>query len=141
MPEDTATKRLSVEQLLEVQSRQPFKGTIEAVEGRSETVKLTPWLPRAGCLCDMSFVIPSSAIDFVTATEEVHMCCGKSLHVVEVGFVQNATIRVEDLFGQISSKAMVAAQRQEMAERVALQAARHARSQGGADVPFRAGSH
>jgi hypothetical protein len=141
MADGLATKRLSVEQLLEAQSHQPFKGTLEGVEGRPEDVKITPWLPRSGCLCDLSFTIRSSAIEFVTATETRHVCCGKSLRVVEVGFVENATIRIEELFGQISSRAMVAAQRQEMIERAALQAMRNARFQGETNVPFREGSH
>jgi hypothetical protein len=117
MPKAAKTERLSVDQLLEIQSHQSFKGTIEAVEGNSEAIKLTPWLPGAGCFCDMALNIPRSSIDSITMTDEVHMCCGKSLPVVEVNFVKDATIPVEDLFGQISSTAAIAAQRRRLVER------------------------
>jgi hypothetical protein len=140
MLNDLATQRMSVDQLLEVQAHQPFKGTIEAMDGSPETVKLTPWLPRAGCLCDMSVAIPAASIDSLIATDDVHLCCGKSLRVVEVGFVEGATIPVKDLFDQISARALAAAQRmeqrQQYAELLGHQARRAGASQGVTNVPF-----
>ena len=108
---DLVAKLTSLDELLEVQSRQEFKGTIEGIEGKPGAVKITPWVPVAGCLCHMAVVVPREAIIGVMMTEDTHFCCGKTLRVVEVDFADDATIPLQDLFNQIYASGSAIAER------------------------------
>jgi hypothetical protein len=124
MPEQFEKKRMSLNQLLEDQAQQIFSGTIEAVEGKDHAIKLTPWLSGTGCLCHLAIVVPKESVTSVTTTEHVHLCCGKSLRVVEVEFAENATIPLKELVSQIMASAALAAERMQHIRDFAERAAR-----------------
>lgn len=81
------SKKMSIDELLSMQSLNIFKGTIELVENNLDLVKVTPWIPVGGCLCQLAINISTSAIDSVELTGETHLCCGKTLQVVEITFM------------------------------------------------------
>lgn len=103
-------KRFSIDELLSEQSNPSFQATIEKVEGKDDLVKVTPWTASAGCLCHLAINIPKASLDGATPTGDMHVCCGKSLKVVELHFGKEHTITLEDLFQQIHTKSVTRAQ-------------------------------
>lgn len=94
---------MSVDALLEEQSRQRLRATIESVEGDPKLVKVTPWIVGAGCLCHLELKLPKASIKGVAPTGEIHHCCGKSVQVVEVNFNPGQGIELNELFSQLST--------------------------------------
>jgi hypothetical protein len=93
---------LSVDELFDLQSRHHIKGTVEPVGDDGQLVKVTPWFPFSGCLCQLALVVPKAVIDKVKPTGESHQCCGKTLQVVEITFKEDGTMPVKQVFEQIS---------------------------------------
>ena len=98
-----ATEQLTVEQLLEAQSRPAFRATIESVVGDGTQVLVTPWVQGRGCLCQLALKIPKTAIKSLALTGELQVCCGRSLEVVQVDFADQASMRLSEVYGQISA--------------------------------------
>jgi hypothetical protein len=96
---------MSVDELLTSQTKSPVLATIEAVEGDQELVKLTPWAPSTGCLCESGIKVPKYTIDSVQRTGQRHICCGRVHDVVEVNFRDEATLRVSEVFRQLAASA------------------------------------
>jgi hypothetical protein len=98
---------MSVDDFLASQSEQghDFLATVEAVPDDPGVVKLTPWLPLVGCLCQYLLDIPKDRIESLEPTENRHTCCGKVLRVARVQFREGARIGLDQLFEQISRSA------------------------------------
>jgi hypothetical protein len=79
--------------------------TVEAIEGKGDTVKVTPWTRAAGCLCHLAINIKKASLEGVVVTGDTHVCCGKNIKVVELHFNQGETIGLSDLFQQMEAKA------------------------------------
>jgi hypothetical protein len=86
------------------QGQTGFTATIEPVTKDPTRVKITPWLPNAGCMCQFALEVPTKTVATVTPTGDRHFCCGKALRVVEVRFQSDAQISLADIFGQIGEK-------------------------------------
>lgn len=95
----------SVDDFLGGQSVSEISATIETVEGKPDSVKVTPWTPESGCLCHLSLTVRKSAVEAVTPTGQTHVCCGKTLKVVQLRFKKGETLPLEDLFNQLHSAA------------------------------------
>ena len=65
-------------------------------------MKITPYIPGAGCLCSLSLAVEKDAIASISRTDETHLCCGKQLSVVTVSF---ADATVGDIFQQLINSA------------------------------------
>ncbi len=100
-----ANEKISVDDLLTGQAKPMFTATVETIEGEPDKVKITPWTAAAGCLCHLSINIIKASLIGVTPTGETHVCCGKTLKVVELHFKKDESIRLEDVFGQLSVSA------------------------------------
>lgn len=98
-----ATEQLTVEQLLQAQSQPVFRATIESIVGDATQVLVTPWVQGRGCLCQLALKIPKTAIQSLALTGESHVCCGKALQVVQVDFADQASMRLSEVFVQISA--------------------------------------
>jgi hypothetical protein len=99
--------QITIDELLERQG-QPGQMlvTIEALPDDDERVKVTPFVAEVGCLCSRALNVNKSAIESVTTTDEVHVCCGKRLMVVEVVF---ADATLADIFQQVADAVQQAA--------------------------------
>jgi hypothetical protein len=98
-------KRIELDDLLRVQDRPTIDAllaTIEKIEGDPDRIRITPFLPGVGCLCFVALAVRKDAIGSLTTTDELHRCCGKTLNVVEVDFVED-TLR--DVFSQLMNSA------------------------------------
>lgn len=95
--------RLSIDELLDEQSQQVIRATIEKIEGDAEHVKVTPWTSNGGCNCDLAINVKKASIEGATPTGETHVCCGKTLKIVEVHFKSEATLTLDELFRQLSA--------------------------------------
>jgi hypothetical protein len=78
-----------------------FHVTIERTPDDDERVKITPYRADTGCLCIDAIVVPKQSIETAKRTGETHLCCGKTLQVVEVTFSDAV---LGDIFSQIASK-------------------------------------
>lgn len=103
-----AGDRISIDDLL---ARQDQPGrllvTVEALADDEKRVKVTPYIADVGCLCSRALTVNKDAIESLTTTEEVHVCCGKRLMVVEVSFVDDT---LTDVFQQLADAARQTAQ-------------------------------
>jgi hypothetical protein len=102
-------QRASIDDLLTKQMEPLFVATIEAVDGKPDMVKITPWVASEGCSCNLSLQIPKRSLDGVTPTGEIHFCCGKSLQVVELHFKSGEAIGIDDVMDQLQAAAKKAA--------------------------------
>lgn len=93
---------VSLEDFLKTQRLGAFLATIEEVQDHPDVVKVTPWAPRAGCMCHAALEVPKESIEAVTPTDDTHFCCGKVLHVGDVQFKPGAKIDLENVFAQIT---------------------------------------
>lgn len=93
---------MSVDDLFELQSKLHVKGMVEPVDDDGANVKVTPWLPVVGCLCQLAFTLPKAAIESVEPTSETRSCCGKTLQIVEINFKEGETIPVTQVFEQLA---------------------------------------
>jgi hypothetical protein len=98
-------EKISVDDLLTGQSKQTISATVEGIEGQPNLVKITPWTAAAGCLCHLSVKVAKSSLEGVTPTGDTHVCCGKTLKVVELHFKKGESIAFEELFGQLHALA------------------------------------
>ncbi len=100
---ELSDRRISIDDLLANQaSPAPFWATIEGDPNDPTSVKITPFVPGAGCACGYAITIPKDAVESIDTTDDVHVCCGQTLVVVEVAFV-DAT--VGSIFRQLSDLA------------------------------------
>jgi hypothetical protein len=111
-------KRISIDELLNEQSNPSLQATVEKIEGNEDLVKVTPWTASGGCLCHLAINIPKASLEGATATGNTHVCCGKSLRVVELHFKKDHKISLEDLFQQIQTKSARPAQHTQYLQRV-----------------------
>lgn len=90
MPE-AKSERISLDDLLKKQgeSESNLLATIESTSELNK-VKLTPWMPNAGCSCNLAVILEKNHIKSVRPTEDRHNCCGKQLIVVDVEFADTA---------------------------------------------------
>lgn len=104
------TDHVGLEEFLRDQSAPRFTATIEAVEGKPDLVKVTPWAATTRqCFCHLAINVRKSAFESVTPTEDTHVCCGKTLTVVELHFKKGETISAEEIFAQLRDSAHRAA--------------------------------
>ena len=101
-------KSISIEELLKEQDNPQLLATVEAVDGKDDTVKVTPWTRAAGCLCHLAINIKKTSLEGASPTGDIHVCCGKNLKVVELYFKKNETIGLNELFQQMHAKANTA---------------------------------
>lgn len=83
-----------------------FRATIEAIPDDRERVKVTPFIDGLGCLCDQALNLKKDQIESISITDDVHICCGKRILVVEISFKDNT---LTDLFQQLSDPARLGA--------------------------------
>jgi hypothetical protein len=100
-----ATKRLSLDDFLKEQGKARNKVTIEPIADKQDSVKLTPYVGGTGCLCNLSISVPRAAIKSVEPTGETHLCCGKTLRVVQVEFAEGHSITYPEMLAQLSTQA------------------------------------
>lgn len=106
MPEEISSKKMmSLDELLTQQSEITLRATVEAIKGDADMVELTPYTSGVGCLCHLSINLPRASIKAVSPTGETHLCCGKTLRVVEIYFHEGQHIPLDVLFAQLSAKA------------------------------------
>jgi hypothetical protein len=98
------TQKFKIDEFLEEQDKAQFLATIEPVREDAKLVKITPWRPAGGCMCHASMKIPKEAVVSVSPTGDIHLCCGKSLKVVEVEISEAKTIPVSHVIAQMMSK-------------------------------------
>jgi len=96
----------SIDDFLARQSVSEISSTIEPIEGKPDSVKLTPWTPESGCLCHLSMTIKKSALEGVISTGQTHICCGKTLKVAQLRFKKGETLPLEHVFNQLRSAAL-----------------------------------
>lgn len=102
MPSD----HLSIDEFLKDQSSSKFTATVEAIEDKPDLVKVTPWVAASRtCLCHLAINVRKSSLEGVTPTGDTHVCCGKSLKIVELHFKKGETLTAEDVFSQLSASA------------------------------------
>jgi len=99
------SKLMKIDEFIANQSASANTASIEAIDGKPEFVKVTPWSRTSGCLCHLALEVRKSSLDSITPTGDVHICCGKMLKVVELHFKKGETIAIEDVFGQIQKSA------------------------------------
>ena len=100
-----AKDKMTVDEFLDFQKAAGNLATVESIENDLDNVKITPWVPNRGCLCQMALTIPRSAIEYVEKTKELHFCCNKALPVAQVQFAKDSSISLTDLFQQLATKA------------------------------------
>lgn len=104
--------------------------TVERIADDDTRVKVTPYVAGAGCLCPWALNVVKEAIESVTRTDDVHVCCGKTLTIVTVNFTDTT---LADVFQQIT--ASVASRRGSDGDDHGGFGARHARS-GSPSPPY-----
>jgi hypothetical protein len=97
--------RIDIEELLKEQDNPALLATVEALEGENDSVKVTPWTRAAGCLCHLAINVKKASLEGVSPTLDTHVCCGKTLKVVELHFKKDETIGLSDLFQQMHARA------------------------------------
>ena len=96
---------VTIEQVLEEQTKTPLLVTVEAIEGKPEAVKVTPWSPIGGCNCSLSLELDKGLIEGVISTQMRHACCGQTFLVVELQFKDGASIGLRELVEQFVKRA------------------------------------
>jgi hypothetical protein len=97
----TQSDPMSLDEFLTAQKTLSFVATIEEVRDHPDLVKITPWSPGAGCLCQAALEVPRDAIESVKPTGDTHYCCGHVLRVGEIQFKSGAKIDLEKVFAQV----------------------------------------
>lgn len=92
------TSPINIDDLLASQEQVNNHATLERIPDDDERVKVTPYVAGRGCLCDYALRIRKDAIETVATTGETHICCGKTLQVVEIAF---ADASLTDVFTQL----------------------------------------
>ena len=100
-----ANERMTVDALLLSRPMGDFRRQLRQLRGSPRWVTITPWTPKGGCLCQLAMVIPRSALESVTPTGEVHVCCGKRSEAVELHFKDGQAMPLEKVFGQMHALA------------------------------------
>jgi hypothetical protein len=99
------TKLMGIDEFIASQSASVNMATIEPIDGKPDFVKVTPWTQMSGCLCHLALEVKKSSLDSLTPTGDTHICCGKTLKVVELHFKKSETLAIDDVFGQIQKSA------------------------------------
>ncbi|MGF7182989.1 hypothetical protein HDF11_004518 [Tunturiibacter psychrotolerans] len=110
------SKLMNVEELIASQLESVNTATVEAIDDKPAFVRVTPWTRSSGCLCHLALDIRKSLVAGVSPTGDTHVCCGKTLKVVELHFKQGETIAINDVFGQLHKSAIAAASSQGFAQ-------------------------
>src|SRR5215475_13243705 len=92
---------ITLQELLDSQTQQGLRATLEAVVNEKDQVKITPFLSNGGCQCHMGIKMSKEAIQSLALTGETHHCCGKTLQVVEVQFKKGAGISLSEVLQQL----------------------------------------
>jgi hypothetical protein len=96
---------VSLDEFLKAQTTPTFIATIEEVKDHPDLVKITPWTPSAGCLCQAALEVPRDVIESVKPTGDTHYCCGHVLRVGEIQFKSGAKVDLEKVFAQVMQAA------------------------------------
>lgn len=92
---------IPVDDLLDMQEQSgQLLATVQRVPDDDTRVKVTPYVPGAGCLCPFALTVTKEAFESVTPTDDVHACCGKTLKVVAVKF---RDVNLADVFQQLTA--------------------------------------
>ena len=94
-----ASNRMKLDEFLTSHAEGKFLATVEAIAS-TDKVRVTPWGPLSGCLCDAALELPRSMIDAVSLTGRQDTCCGRTRPVVEVDFADSAR-HLRGVFSQL----------------------------------------
>jgi hypothetical protein len=100
---------ISLDALLQEQEKKTLLATVEAMPGKPDMVKVTPWIPGRGCACQFAMVFQKTSIKKLTRTAHRHYCCGKMLSVVEIEIDEKAVLPLHEVFADMSMRAAFAA--------------------------------
>lgn len=104
-------EKIDIDELLGRQSALPHRATIKPAA--ADRVVITPAAAGGKCACAHGITVEKGEIEAVTPTGDVHACCGKTLLVVEVEFVNKT---VAEIFRQLSERATRSSKIPRMAE-------------------------
>jgi hypothetical protein len=102
-------EEITLAALLQEQEKKTLLATAEAVPGKPDMVKVTPWVPGRGCACQFAMVFQKTSIKKLTRTAHRHYCCGKMLSVVELEIKENAVVPLHEVFAAMARRAAVTA--------------------------------
>jgi hypothetical protein len=87
---------ISFEELFEQQNAAStaLRFAAQQIPGDSEHVKVTPVDADGSCWCSSALVIPVASVASLRSTDDMTVCCGKRLRVVEIGFADTALAAV-----------------------------------------------
>jgi len=103
---ESSRGHISVNELLEMQSKQSLKFVVQEIANLRDSVRLTPYVSGIGELRNLSMKIPRSAIGGLHPTGETTASRGRDLRVVEITFQSGANIMLEDIYSQLLINAM-----------------------------------
>jgi hypothetical protein len=76
--------------------------TAQQIPDDAEHVKVTPVDADGNCWCASALVVPVASVASLTSTDDMAVCCGKRLRVVEIEFADAALASV---VGQVHGRA------------------------------------
>jgi hypothetical protein len=76
--------------------------TAQQIPDDSEHVKVTPVDAAGNCWCPSALVIPVASVASLRSTDDMAVCCGRRLRVVEIEFADTALAAV---VGQVHARA------------------------------------
>lgn len=99
-----AGENISFEELFEQQNTasMALRFTAQQIPDDSEHVKVTPVGADGNCWCSSALVIPVASVASLRSTDDMAVCCGKRLRVVEIEFADTALAAV---VGQVHARA------------------------------------
>jgi hypothetical protein len=104
--ETTRSSKMSIDELLNQQTSVGLTATVEPIADEPTLIKVTPFTPQAGCLCNLAMRVPKDTISHVISTGQAHFCCGKQLLIVEVHFRDDASLSPKTVFEQLHHAAL-----------------------------------
>ena len=99
-----AGETISFEELFEQQNAAStaLRFAAQQIPDDSEHVKVTPVDAGGNCWCSSALVIPVASVASLRLTDDMTVCCGKRLRVVEIEFADTALAAV---VGQVHARA------------------------------------
>ena len=101
-------------QLLTEQSEPEDLYVLQSIEGDNENVKITPWDSSLRSICGQHLVVPRSAIKEIIKTQQQIQCCGKSLFITKVKFVEHKLLTYDELLKHIRAERLKSKRYQQM---------------------------
>src|SRR4051794_39310495 len=89
---------LSLDDLLTEQAKVSTRAVVEAVPGKPDQVKVTPWIPGLGCLFNLAMELPKDSIDSISQTDQAFHYGGRPMRVVDVKFREEANLPLAEVF-------------------------------------------